>query len=306
MGKTMQIKGLRVNPYKTVTEGRDLHLSRRQLLKAMIRLGLLAASVSAYAYLENAWMEVTEIALTIPGLSDTLAGKRIVQLSDLHLSQFFTPEHLFAAIRITNQLAPDWLVLTGDYASPIAENAAGLVEPLRQVEAPVFASFGNHDHWTNVDTVRRYLQETPAIILQNEAVALADGLWLAGIDDVWLGKPDLRVTLRAVPAGATTLLLAHEPDFFDTVIAANAPVAVQLSGHSHGGQIRLPRARPDVRGLYSFAPYLVQFARKYPIGLYQRNHRQVYTNRGIGSWPLPCRINCRPEISLFTLYPANA
>ncbi len=86
--------------------------------------------------------------------------------------------------------------------------------------------------------------------------------------------------------------MAHEPDYFDQVIAADAPVSVQFSGHSHGGQVRLPGIG---------APVLPYLGEKYPIGLRRVGDRQVYTNRGLGVWPLPYRFNCRPEITLFTL-----
>jgi uncharacterized protein len=103
----------------------------------------------------------------------------------------------------------------------------------------------------------------------------------------------------------TTLLLAHEPDFFDLVVQRQAPVAVQLSGHSHGGQVRLPRLIPGDDGLHSYAPLLPRFGRRYPIGLRAVGRQQVYTNRGLGVWPLPYRFNCRPEITHFTLAPVG-
>jgi predicted MPP superfamily phosphohydrolase len=96
-------------------------------------------------------------------------------------------------------------------------------------------------------------------------------------------------------------LMAHEPDFFDVVLHETAPISLQLSGHSHGGQIRFPMLHPDDAGLRTYAPVLPRYGRRYPIGLRQLDGRYVYTNRGLGSWPLPLRFNCRPELTVITL-----
>jgi predicted MPP superfamily phosphohydrolase len=220
---------------------------------------------------------------------------RLAQISDLHLSQYTGPDLLHEVVQAINGLRPDAVLLTGDYVGGDAETAQWLVEPLRGLNALAFAVYGNHDYWTDRDKVADYLDEAWVRVLCNEAVQLSEGLWLAGLDDVWSGRPDLRTTLQEVPADAATLLLAHEPDYFDTVITSGAPVSVQLSGHSHGGQVRVP-------GLG--APVLPYLGKRYPIGLRRVGSRQIYTNRGLGVWPLPYRFNCRPEITLFTLEPA--
>ncbi|CAN5538593.1 metallophosphoesterase [soil metagenome] len=289
-----------------MTQNSAPRFTRRRLLKLVGGLTLGAASVAAYTrVLEPRWVDIEQIPLTIPGLPEKLIGKRIAQMSDIHLSQFFAPERLLAAVATVNALAPDWLFLTGDYVGSSASAAAGLIEPLRQLQMPTFVSFGNHDYWSDIHVVKSMLAETPAICLQNAGAQLADNLWVAGVDDVWSGYPDLKAALRSVPAKATTLLLAHEPDFFDQVIEEQAPVAVQFSGHSHGGQVRLPVLNADADGRYTYAPVLPPYGRNYPIGLHKNQQRQVYTNRGLGVWPLPMRFNCRPEISIFTLLPTS-
>ncbi|MFN3981509.1 MAG: metallophosphoesterase, partial [Caldilinea sp.] len=131
-----------------------------------------------------------------------------------------------------------------------------------------------------------------------------DGLWLAGVEDVWGGRPDLSAALRDVPADATTLLMSHSPDYFDNVIQRNAPIVVQFSGHTHGGQVRLPRLTPGPDGLFSHALIIPEYGKRYPIGLRRVGDRIVYTNRGLGSWPIPYRFNCPPEITVFTLQQA--
>jgi len=291
----------------TMTQnGTRTFLTRRKFLQLLGGLTITTATVIGYGRaLEPHWVDVETIPLAVAGLPANLSGKRIGQLSDIHLSQYFSPDRLLAAVETINALAPDWLFLTGDYVGDDARSAQGLIEPLRQLKMPTFASFGNHDHWSNLAIVQSMLTQTPVKILRNAATQLADQLWVAGIDDLWSGRPDLKAALRDVPTGVTTLLLAHEPDFFDRVVQQQAPVAVQFSGHSHGGQVRLPLLQAGADGLHTYAPILPRYAKHYPMGLRKIGERQVYTNRGLGVWPIPYRLNCRPELSLFTLQPRS-
>lgn len=267
--------------------------------------GLAMGGAAGYGrVVEPRWVEVSEVAVPLPDLPASLDGVRFVQLSDIHMGQYFSPERLADAVARIRQQTPQWVVLTGDYVGRSAQAAEGLVEPLRALDAPLYASFGNHDYWTDRPTVERYLKDAGATILLNRSQPIEDRLWLAGVDDIWSGRPDLSAALRDVPSDATTVLLAHEPDFFDRVLAADAPVALQLSGHSHGGQVRFPQSQPDEAGYYSYAPVLPDYSRRYPIGLRTRGIRHVYTNRGLGVWPLPLRFNCRPEITVITLHAA--
>jgi hypothetical protein len=130
-------------------------------------------------------------------------------------------------------------------------------------------------------------------VLQNQSQPIDRGgerIWLAGVRDVLHGHPDLEVALAPIPRGEMTVLLAHEPDYADEVDGQR--VALQLSGHSHGGQIRFP-----VVG----ALVLPAMGEKYPIGLRQLGNLTLYTNRGIGTIGIDARLNCPPEITLFTL-----
>ncbi|HRJ43657.1 MAG TPA: metallophosphoesterase, partial [Caldilineaceae bacterium] len=260
--------------------------------------------------LEPNWVEVVEQPLAIPNLPDNLTGVRIAQFSDIHLGKYTGPEKLLDAVTRVNRLAPDLVFLTGDYVTHISRQpgdfvrlATELIEPLRMLTAPTYAILGNHDLWTDRATVTDFLAETPVHLLVNQGREALPGLFVAGVDDFWSGHPDIRAALTDVPTSALSLLLAHEPDFVDRVVRADAPVAVQFSGHSHGGQVRIPSAMPDGVGLCTRAPILPRFGERYPIGLYRVGQMQVYTNRGLGVWPLPFRLNCRPEITLFTLQP---
>lgn len=284
------------------TEISTRRFSRRRFLQFFAAAAFTAGGTAGYGrVIEPRWVDLTELSLPVPGLPPALDGARFVQLSDIHLGRYFSSERLAHAISLVRGLDPRWVVLTGDYVGHTAESAAGLIDPLRLLEVPIYAIYGNHDYWTHRPTVERHLNDAGATVLLNQATAVEDGLWIAGVDDIWSGRPDLKATLRDVPAGATTVLLAHEPDFFDQVVAQEAPITLQLSGHSHGGQVRIPRAGPDEAGYYSWAPVLPNYGRRYPIGLRTNGERRVYTNRGLGVWPIPFRFNCRPEITAVIL-----
>jgi predicted MPP superfamily phosphohydrolase len=184
-------------------------------------------------------------------------------------------------------------VLTGDYVSRSAEYASSCAQSLSPlvVRHRTLACLGNHDHWTDAERVAGALADAGVTVLRNAAREMADGLWVAAVDDVWEGHADLEGALQEIPDGATAVLLAHEPDYADRV-AADGRVGLQLSGHSHGGQVWLPFIGPP------FLPYL---ARKYPRGLYSVGGMRLYVNRGVGLIAPAVRFNCRPEVAALTL-----
>jgi predicted MPP superfamily phosphohydrolase len=161
----------------------------------------------------------------------------------------------------------------------------------------VFAIPGNHDYWTDIDVVMAALRAAGLVLLRNASHRLeVDGvpLWLVGVDDVWEQHNDLQAALANVPVAEPALLLVHEPDFADEAVQTPHRILLQLSGHSHGGQVHLPLlGRPIL-------PWLGQ---KYPVGLglVPGSTLQVYTSRGIGVIAPPVRFNCRPEVALLTL-----
>ncbi len=280
-------------------------LTRRRFLQLIAVTASTGAAGFAYVRtVEPDWVELVPVTLRLPGLAEPLSGLRIAQLSDIHLSQFTSQASLLDAVTRVNRLQPDLVVLTGDFVGRDAAYATGLIDPLRRLEAPTFAVYGNHDLWSDRATVGAALAETPIRLLVNESVEAAAGLTIAGIDDAWSGDLRPEAALRDAPAGNTNLLLCHEPDYIDNIQAIGAPIALQLSGHSHGGQVRLPSMRPDGAGMLSRAHILPHMAHLYPIGLYRVGSHQLYTNRGLGVWPLPYRFNCRPEITIFTLRPS--
>ena len=243
----------------------------------------------------------------LPRWPERMNGFTIALLSDFHYDDYFSVHPLHAAIPLVNGLRPDLIALTGDFVSvPLAGDAAkGAVdaEPcarlLRQLKAPhgLWAVLGNHDCNTDPQYITHALQAEGISVLANQSAPIErDGarIWLAGVNDVLSETADLAETLRSVPTGEAVVLLAHEPDFADE--AARFPIDLQLSGHSHGGQVRIPFLPPL---------YLPAMARKYVLGRYRVGELDLYTNAGLGTVDLPVRLNCPPEITVLTLRSAS-
>ena len=244
---------------------------------------------------------VERVEVALRRLPESLDGLTIAQLSDLHYDSPTAGNVIRSAVEITNQLAADLIVLTGDYVTvtPFVgrSHAAMDSEPCAQIlgdlHAPlgVFGVLGNHDHASDPGVVTRSLEASGITVLRNCNLRVEKRgarFWIAGVDDVLEGGADLTRTLQG--AEGFTVLLAHEPDYGD--IVAGHLVDLQLSGHSHGGQVCLPLVG---------SPYLPALARRYPRGLRQVGALKLYTNRGIGTILLPIRFNCPPEITLLTL-----
>lgn len=242
-------------------------------------------------------IEITQIPVRLRGLEAEFHGYRLVQFSDIHMDFWMTPAHLSEIVELVNQQEPDLIAITGDFVgrNP-ARYAQSLVDCLRQLESidGVVAVLGNHDHWKDPLTVRQILKESQVCELNNRVRTLLRGeaqLHIAGVDDHASKLSNLDEVLDLVPASGTTILLAHTPDFAD-LSAPTGRFALQISGHSHGGQINLPLIG---------SPYLPRFARKYIAGLHQVGEMLLYTNRGVGRVHLPFRLGSRPEISVFIL-----
>lgn len=242
-----------------------------------------------------------EFALT--RLPERMDGFTIALLSDFHYDPYFSVHPLRAAIPMVNHLRPDLIVLTGDFVSvPMfgapekgALAAVPCADLLRQMNAPygLWAVLGNHDNDTDPQYVTAALQAHDIHVLINQSQAIErDGarFWLAGLNDVFSHDADVPKTLQSVPSGEAVVMLVHEPDFADVV--SQYPVDLQLSGHSHGGQIRIPFLPPL---------FLPKFARKYYLGTYRIGGLTLYTNPGLGTIELPVRFDCPPEVTLLTL-----
>jgi uncharacterized protein len=232
-----------------------------------------------------------------------LDGFTIAVLSDFHYDPYFSVHPIHASISMVNALRPQLIVLTGDFVSvpnfgepePGAAAAEPCAQLLRKMQAPhgLWAVMGNHDIGTDVDRVTSALRAEGIQVLANQSTPIESNggrFWLSGVDDVIGGTVDLDAALHNIPASEATVLLVHEPDYADRV--ARHPVDLQLSGHSHGGQVRIPFIHPL---------FLPDLARKYIWGLYKIGGLTLYTNAGLGTVELPIRFNCPPEITLLTI-----
>jgi hypothetical protein len=280
-------------------------INRRHFLKG----GLVsAAAVALYSgEIERHWVDVVRRDVALAGLPAAFDGFRIAQVSDIHMDEYTEPFFLRQVIDRVNRLQPDTVVLTGDFVSDgpakrkfsvgAAWQCANLLNELDCRNR--YAVLGNHDHGVGAKQVATALRDNGVQVLVNDFLSIERGrsrIWLAGVDDPVVGRPELA---RAVPASICgiadepVILLCHAPDFVDHILTqpAGKAVSLMLSGHTHGGQVRLP-----LMG----AAILPDLGRKYIEGWFRLGGLQLYVNRGIGTVGLPFRLDCSPEITLFT------
>lgn len=272
----------------------------RRVLPAAALGALLLGGLVYARKVEPEDVEVVPVSLVLPRLDARFDGYRIAQISDLHADGWMTPGRVLKLVKLVNEQEPDLVAITGDFATysrfrSLFRHVPGLVAPLRRLRASdgAVAVLGNHDHKADAGLVRRVLVASDIIDLSNASLTLGlpgAVLHLCGVDSAKEGTPRLDRVLQGLPEEDAAILLIHEPDFADES-AATGRFDLQLSGHSHGGQVGLPLLR------YLFLPKL---SRKYPAGLYRVGEMYQYTNRGLGAHPR-FRFNCRPEITVLTL-----
>lgn len=274
--------------------------TRRRVFR-FIKSGLFILGICTllYAYfIEPNWIEIKSLQLSLPHLPQEFNEYKIVQISDIHVNRWMTSARLKRIFRLVNQQNPDSIVITGDL---VTHEQQRFIPKLQQTLGVLtakngkFGVLGNHDYGANPEAIAKTMAETGVINLNNTYYILQRGtakLYIAGVDDVWAGKARLDLVLQNLPLNGAAILLAHEPDFGDTSAATNR-FDLQLSGHSHAGQIRLPFLKP---------PVLPDLGKKYYAGLYQIGGMKLYTNRGLGMTGLHVRFNCRPEITVITLH----
>ena len=245
----------------------------------------------------RAGIEVTEHQMGLEGLPEAFRGFRIVHLTDLHHGLYFPAEALAAVVELTNELEPDIVAVTGDfvtrsrnYIEPVAQMLSGL-----RTRSGVFAVLGNHDFRVGAGEIAHALDHHGIQVLRNRHVTLrraGQKCYLAGVDD-FLYRADLRRAMRGIPSGAPTVLLSHNPAIIDE--AADMGVNLVLSGHTHGGQVKLPL----IGCVYGRSERKMRFK----IGHDYLGPTQIYVSRGIGTVVLPVRYRCPSEIPHFVLEP---
>lgn len=271
---------------------------------------MLAAPITGFSYsrwLEPKWIETNYLQLPYTSLPRAFHLKKIVLFSDIHLDFHFGIHRLGQLIERIRKLKPDLICFTGDlFHESVESHASSTIRLLSLLEAPLgkWAVLGNHDYTAGAKDVERVLSSGGFTLLRNRSVTLEHGgsqIRIAGLDDALEGSPNLDFALadegsREHDPAAFTLFLAHEPDLAE--YAASYRVNLQLSGHSHGGQVRIPLVGPLI---------LPDLARRYPEGLYRiADEMYLYTNRGIGVSSYPVRFLCRPELTVITLESTEA
>jgi len=284
-------------------------ISRRDFFKLLKIIGpeillLISGGIWYASTIEPAWVEVTKLNLKLPHLPKSFGSFKLVQISDLHVGGWLTKARLLDALKVVEAQTPDLILITGDFVLMDDQVSKSYIEgeldmlarvlPTLTRRFPTIGVMGNHDVRWGTQAVLQITRQAGVVDLINEIYTLQRGnksLYIAGVDDVQEGRPLLDDVVAQLPIDGCAIMLAHEPDYADASLATGR-FDLQLSGHSHGGQVVLPLIGP---------PILPRLGRKYPSGLYQVGGMYLYTNRGLGMIPPNIRLNCRPEITVFTL-----
>ena len=285
-------------------------ITRRRLLKTAF---LSAAGLALYSgEIERHWIEIVQTGVALPNLPAAFEGARIVQLSDIHMDEYTEASFLRRVVHQIDLLQPDAVLLTGDFVSEgpgsvdfaigAAWQCANILSQLKCRQ--LYAVLGNHDVSMGSEPITAALTANRITVLNNSCLPIdrignrtGGRIWLAGVDDPVNGDPDperaIPPSIRHLP-GEPVLLMCHAPDYADDMLGTPAGKAVDLmlSGHTHGGQIRLPFVGPLT---------LPSLGRKYVEGWFRLGEMQLYVNRGIGTVGVPFRLDCPPEITLITL-----
>jgi predicted MPP superfamily phosphohydrolase len=245
-------------------------------------------------------IEVVATTLPIRQLPSAFAGVVACQISDLHLDREEDLARLDAAVKAINRQNPDLVFLTGDYFSG-GDTMRRYADDFRRAVAELnprtgtFAILGNHDHWASASVVSDALKKGGAQVLTNEhqrVMLNGEQLIVVGIDDLWARKAEPARAFRGLAPDDCTIVLAHNPD--TALYARHLAPGVMLSGHTHGGVVRIPYYGSPIRSI-------LRIGKQFYAGLNRYNEFYIYTNRGLGTFWLRIRINCRPEISRFSL-----
>ena len=280
-----------------------MKLSRRTVLKAGAALAVGGVGVDAFA-IEPRRLRFERVTVPIADLPEPFHGYRIAFLTDVHYPRNIDRGFINEAIAMGNAFGPDLWTFGGDLIDTKGLSAvptlAGVFEHAWAKDG-TYGVLGNHDwHLDGPETIREVERTSPIRFLHNRHVLLNRGgesIALAGLEDLWEREPDLELALKGVTPEMPRLLLSHNPDTAElyvgsTGLAESRRVDLQLSGHTHGGEIVLP---------FFGAPKIPsRYGRKFDQGLVQGALHRVYVGRGIAS-PRKVRFRCRPEVTGITL-----
>ena len=264
--------------------------TRRDVLRWASAGAITTLFTTSFANYESGWLSVEHHELELPHWDAN--GFKVAVLADLHVDSVWDAEHTAQAMRLAIAEKPDLIAIPGDFITlgPKPDHALVLqsLEPLHDAKCPVVATLGNHDYdMGGITRVADTINQSAAKLLRTEIFEL-DGVSIAGIDDGIAEKYDTNF-LGKKQFSKSLLALFHEPDYVDFV---PTNVSLQLSGHSHGGQVCLPGGIPI---------HMPRGSKKYYCGFYPDARVPLYVTRGIGTTGPRWRLFCHPEVTILTL-----
>ncbi|MGG0458696.1 metallophosphoesterase [Bacillus mycoides] len=262
--------------------------------------------ISIFSYLQNNLISISEINITSSKIPSSFKGFKILQLSDLHNKKFGENQNVL--IKKVKNLNPDIIVITGDLIDSKSYDAEISLQVIREIvtEYPVYFVTGNHEQWSGkYNSLEKELKKYNVTVLRNEHVSIQkDGqeINLLGIDDPeftsgnrdeeHIVKSEIRKAKDGINSDGFKVLLSHRPEFFEEYV--DEKVDLVLSGHAHGGQVRLPFIGGLVAPNQGILP-------KYTAGLYEKQNTSMIVSRGLGNSIIPQRVFNRPEIVVVQL-----
>ncbi|MPY67571.1 metallophosphoesterase [Deinococcus sp. SDU3-2] len=284
---------------------------RRRFLRGLLGGGLALGTLGGMGVAQAYDFGTVRGEAVLPGLRSPL---RVAFLTDLHYGLYIFERQIRAWVDTANAARPDLMLLGGDFLDVRSDvDPAPLLTELARLRAPlgVYAVWGNHDYgsfgaydrgvlgqgiprWAERrEEVAAAFAASGITVLRNAGRAVRDDLWVGGVDDLWRGEPDVAAALAGAGEDQASLLLSHNPDLLPDLPRR---VGLVLSGHTHGGQIRLPIVGAPV------VPS--RYGQRYAMGWVQGAHGTPgYVSRGLGVSGLPLRNLCPPEVTLLTLRP---
>lgn len=275
------------------TSGKSL--SRRSAL----RLGALGLASGSWAYgVEPNLLSITRKDIHLPRWPKALDGFRIAQITDVHFRPGQDDSLIEKLCIATNEEKPDLIAITGDFVTKDPSSLPECTRALAPLKAAhgIFASPGNHDRWhLRHYLLKREIEGTGMALLLNQGTKLTikgESIFLNGLDSVWGGQLDPAKTWKGHKKTSPVISLLHEPDPFETLHREH-PLDLQLSGHTHGGQCRVP--------VLGYAPAKVKYGRKYLYGEFAEGRSRLFVGRGLGTVAFRVRFACAPELAILTL-----
>ena len=276
----------------------DQPKKKRLITRRKFIYGAMGLAVADAFLIEPNISHISDNTLYVPYLPNALNGLKIVHLADLHYKPDKDEGLLSSVVEKINRINPDLIMLTGDYVDHDTSGIDPMLEYLAKLKSKhgILACMGNHDGWNaDGEYFKTKFEKNGIQFLINENTALKinnEKLYIAATDFIWKGNPDPVATLKGIPDEAPLITMVHEPDYFDNMLK-HRDHHLQLSGHTHGGQCRVP--------FINYAPRKVKYGKKYIYGEYTKENSSVFVTKGIGTTGIRVRFSCLPEIALHRL-----